>query len=145
MLCDALTYAQRNYKPKCVIDIATLTGGVVVALGSQAAGVFSNDEKLQEQLIAAGSRTHERLWPFPIWDDYDSLIKGDDSDIKNSGSRDAHAICGAIFLKQFIEKDTRWAHLDIAGVADVDKNGPYCPKGATGFGVRLLIDHLMNQ
>jgi len=142
VLCDALTYAQKKYAPRCIIDMATLTGGVVVALGKQAAGVFSNNDKLGEALVESGSRTHERLWPFPMWDDYFSLIKGDDSDIKNSGERAAHAICGAIFLKQFVDDKIPWAHIDIAGVGDIDADGPYCPKGATGFGVRLLVDWL---
>ncbi|MFH0982930.1 MAG: leucyl aminopeptidase, partial [Planctomycetota bacterium] len=142
VLCDALTYAQKKYAPRCLVDVATLTGGVVVALGRQAAGIFSNDEKLQEALIESGRRTHERLWPLPVWDDYLPLIKGDDGDLKNAGGRDAPAICGAIFLKQFVDPKIPWAHLDIAGVADVENDGPYCPKGATGFGVRLLVDWL---
>ena len=142
VLCDALTYAQKKYAPRCIIDLATLTGGVLVALGHQAAGIFCNDDKLQDALIESGRRTHERLWPLPMWDDYFSLIKGADSDLKNSGGRDAHAICGAIFLKQFVDEKVPWAHLDIAGMGDIDRDGPYCPKGATGFGVRLLVDWL---
>jgi leucyl aminopeptidase len=142
VLCDALTYAQKTYAPRCLIDVATLTGGVLVALGRHAAGVFANDEKLQEALIEAGRRTHERLWPLPMWDDYFTLIKGEDSDLKNSGGRDAQAVCGAVFLKQFVDAKVPWAHLDIAGVADIENDGPYCPKGATGFGVRLLLDWL---
>ncbi len=142
VLCDALTYAQKRYKPRCIIDLATLTGGVVVALGRQAAGIFSNNDKLRDGLIESGRRTHERLWPLPMWDDYFSAIKGDDSDLKNSGGRDAHAIIGAVFLKQFVDEKIPWAHLDIAGVGDLEKDDPYCPKGATGFGVRLLVDWL---
>ena len=142
VLCDALTYARKRYEPRCIIDLATLTGGVKVALGRQAAGIFCDDEKLRETLIESGRRTHERLWPLPMWDDYVSLIKGDDSDLKNSGGRDAHAVAGAVFLKQFVDDKVPWAHLDIAGVADIDTDGSYCPKGATGFGVRLLLDWL---
>jgi leucyl aminopeptidase len=106
VLCDAMTYAQRKYQPRAMIDLATLTGGVVVALGTVAAGVFSNDEKLQQALIDAGTQTHERLWPLPVWDEYLELLAGDDSDIKNSGSREAHGIQGGVFLKQFVEPGT---------------------------------------
>jgi leucyl aminopeptidase len=142
VLCDALTYAQRKYKPRCIVDLATLTGGVVVALGRHAAGVFSNDDTLREALLESGRRTHERLWPLPMWDDYFSMIKGEDSDMKNSGGREGHAIIGAVFLKQFLGDTVPWAHLDIAGVSDLDSDGFYCSKGATGFGVRLLVDWL---
>ncbi len=140
VLCDGLTYAQKKYKPRAIVDLATLTGGVVVALGNECAGIMSNDEALQQALVASGKEVHERLWPLPLWDEYFELLKGDDSDFKNSGSRYAHAIQGGIFLKQFVDSKVPWAHLDIAGVADIDRDAPYCPKGATGFGVRLLLD-----
>ena len=143
VLCDALTYAQKKYKPRCMIDMATLTGGVTVALGTEAAGIFCNNDSLQAALIDSGKRVHERLWPLPLWDEYFELIKGDDSDFKNSGGREAHASVGAIFLRQFVDEKTPWAHLDIAGVADVNKDKPYCPKGATGFGVRLVMDYIL--
>ena len=142
VLCDALTYAQKQYKPRAIIDLATLTGGVVVALGAHRAGVFCNNDKLQQALIESGDRTHERLWPLPIDDEYLEAIKGTDSDLKNSGGRGAHATLGAMFLKQFVDAKMPWAHLDIAGVADVEKDTDYCPRGATGFGVRLLADYL---
>ncbi len=142
VLCDALTYAQRHYQPRAIIDLATLTGGVVVALGNHRAGLFCNDERLQAALMASGDRTHELLWPMPLDDEYLEPIKGADGDLKNSAGREAHAVTGAMFLKQFIEPKTPWAHLDIAGVAHTDKDQPYCPKGATGFGVRLLADFL---
>ncbi|MCP4247113.1 MAG: leucyl aminopeptidase [bacterium] len=142
VLCDALTYAQRKYKPRAIIDLATLTGGVVVALGSRRGGLFCNHDALSDALYESGERTHERLWRLPIDDDYLEGIKGTDSDLRNSGGRDAHAVLGAMFLKQFIEPSTRWAHLDIAGVATTDKDQAYCPKGATGFGVRLLADYI---
>jgi leucyl aminopeptidase len=142
VLCDALTYVQQTYKPRLMIDLATLTGGVIVALGHLRAGIFSNNDSLSSALIAAGERTHELLWPLPLDDEYFELIKGDDSDMKNSGPRLAHATQGGIFLKQFVESGVPWAHLDIAGTADSDKDLPYSPKGATGFGVRLLIDYL---
>jgi leucyl aminopeptidase len=144
VLCDALVYAQKNYQPKAIIDLATLTGGVVVALGSIRAGLMANNDALADALTASGDRTHERLWRLPLDDDYLDLIKGDDSDLKNSGARKAHPIIGGIFLKQFVSEDIPWAHIDIAGVADTDKDIPYCPKGATGFGVRLLMDYLVS-
>ena len=142
VLADALTYAQKKYKPRALIDLATLTGGVVVALGRAMGGIFANDDDLRDRLMASGERTFERLWPLPIDDDYLESIKGDDCDIKNSGGREGHASIAAVFLKQFVDPKVPWAHLDIAGVADVDKNMPYCRKGATGFGVRLLCDYL---
>lgn len=142
VLCDALTYAQSTYTPQALIDLATLTGGVVVALGKLRAGILGNHQGLIQKLIESGERTHERLWQLPLDDDYFELIKGDDSDFKNSGAREAHATIGGIFLKQFVAEDVPWAHLDIAGVASIDKDQPYCQKGATGFGVRLLIDYL---
>ena len=143
VLADALSYACSNYRPRAVIDLATLTGGIVVALGSVRAGLMSNSDPLAEALFSAGERTHERLWRLPLDEDYFELIKGDDSDIKNSsGIRQAHPIVGGIFLKQFVPDEVPWAHLDIAGPATTDKDLPYCPKGATGFGVRLVLDYL---
>ena len=115
---------------------------MAVALGTRRAGLFCSHEPLRDALIASGGRTHELLWPLPMDDEYLEPLKGTDSDLKNSGGRDAHAICGAIFLKQFVDEKVPWAHLDIAGMGDIDRDGPYCPKGATGFGVRLLVDWL---
>jgi leucyl aminopeptidase len=139
VLADALTYAQQTYQPRAIIDLATLTGGIVTALGRVRAGIFSNNDALSEQLIGAGEQTHERLWRMPLDDDYLKSIKGDDADLKNSGGREGHPIMGGIFLKQFVSDDIPWAHLDIAGVADTPKDLPYSPKGATGFGVRLIV------
>ncbi len=144
VLADALTFAQQRYKPKTIIDLATLTGGVVVSLGSVRAGLFANDDKLAEQLLSAGDRVYERLWRLPLDEEYGESIKGDDSDLKNSAGRAGHAPIAANFLMQFIQKNIAWAHLDIAGTADCEKALPYCPKGATGFGVRLLIEYLRN-
>lgn len=142
VLCDALAYAQ-NFHPRVMIDLATLTGGVVTALGSTRAGLFSNNDQLADALFSAGESTHERLWQLPLDDEYFDLIKSDDADIKNSaGNPKAHPIVGGIFLKQFVDDETPWAHLDIAGVSDWDKDMPYCPKGASGFGVRLLVEYL---
>ena len=144
VLADALTYTQQTYGPRAVIDLATLTGGVITALGSVRAGIMSNDEALSQALIAAGENTYERLWPLPLDEEYFEQIKGDDSDIKNSGGRKAHPVIGGMFLKQFVSDSTPWAHLDIAGVGDAEKDLPYCPKGATGFGVRLLLEYIQS-
>jgi leucyl aminopeptidase len=143
VLCDSLTYAQRHYQPRVMIDLATLTSGIVTALGNVRAGLFSNNEVLVEALFNSGERTHERLWRMPLDGDYFELIRGDDSDLRNStGLTTASPIVGGIFLKQFVSDDTPWAHIDIAGVAKAKVDLPYCPKGATGFGVRLLVDYL---
>jgi leucyl aminopeptidase len=144
VLADALTYAQKTYKSSAIINLATLTGGVLVALGRVRAGMMANNDELAEKLFAAGEATHERLWRLPLDEDYLTQIKGDDADLKNSGGREAHSIIGGIFLKEFIEDTTDWAHLDIAAVADLPKDTPYAPKGATGFGIRLLIHYLEN-
>jgi leucyl aminopeptidase len=142
VLADALAYAQKFYHPLAMIDLATLTGGVVTALGRVRAGILSNNDALANNLLASGERTHELLWRLPLDEEYDRQITGDDADIKNSGGREASPVIGGIFLKQFVNAEVPWAHLDIAGVADIDKDQPYAPKGATGFGVRLLIDFL---
>jgi len=144
VLADSLTYAQQKFQSRAIIDLATLTGGVVVALGRNRAGLMSNDDRLAQQLFNAGEPTSEKLWRLPLDDEYFKLIKGDDADIKNSGGREGHAILGGMFLKQFINEGNAWAHLDIAGMADSPKDLPYCPKGGTGFGVRLLIQFLEN-
>ncbi len=148
ILADALTYAQQKLKPTTLIDLATLTGGVGVALGKVAAGLMSNDDALAADLGEAGRRTHERLWRLPLWDDYRELIKSTEADIKNSagaGKRDAHAIVGGMFLKEFIADDLPWAHLDIAAVATDENGSAPGGKGATGFGVRLLIEFLRRR
>ena len=143
VLCDALAYSQKTFHPRVMIDLATLTGGVVTALGSSRAGLFTNHDPLADALFAAGESTHERFWQLPLDDEYFDLIKSDDADRKNSaGNPKAHPIVGGIFLKQFVDDETPWAHLDIAGVSDWDKDMPYCPKGASGFGVRLLVEYL---
>ena len=142
VLADALTYTQSNYQPRAVIDLATLTGGVVTALGRVRAGIMGNNPALIQSLISSGEETSEKLWQLPLDDEYLQQTKGDDADLKNSGGREGHAIMGGIFLKQFVDDAVPWAHLDIAGVADIPKDLPYQPKGATGFGVRLLLDYL---
>ncbi|MEZ0396507.1 MAG: leucyl aminopeptidase [Anaerolineales bacterium] len=142
VLADALAYAQQTYRPRLMIDIATLTGGVITALGSVRAGLMSNNDALAADLLAAGERTHERLWRLPLDEDYFEQIKGDDADIKNSGGSKASPVIGGMFLKQFVADETPWAHLDIAGMMNFDKDSAYCVKGASGFGVRLLLDYL---
>ncbi len=143
VLADALWYAQRKLAPTELIDLATLTGGVRVALGTAAAGLMSNNDELAGALGEAGRKVHERLWRLPLWDDYRELIKSTEADIKNSaGKRDAHAIVGGMFLREFVEPKTPWAHIDIAAVISADANGGVTGKGATGFGVRLLVEYL---
>ena len=146
VLADALWYAQEQFKPAALIDFATLTGGVRAALGTAAAGLMSTDDDLAGQLEECGRVTHERLWRLPLWDDYRELIKGTDSDIRNSsGKRDAHCIVGGMFLKEFIKNETPWAHIDIAAVANSDSNNGPTGKGATGFGVRLIVELLRRR
>jgi leucyl aminopeptidase len=142
VLADALTYAERTFQPRAMVDIATLTGAVVVALGSIRAGLLSTSDELAEALFKSGEKTFERLWRLPLDEEYFDQIKGDDSDMKNSGVRKAGTIIGGTFLKQFVTEATPWAHLDVAGVMDSDKEMPYCPKGGMGFGVRLFLDYL---
>ena len=140
VLCDALHYAQR-YRPAALIDIATLTGACVVALGTFASGLMGNDAGLVRALKKAGETSGERLWELPLWDEYGELMKSDIADLKNAGGPTAGTISAAWFLKQFAGKG-KWAHLDIAGTAWEEKGRPYLPKGATGVGVRLLVEYL---
>ncbi len=140
ILADALTYASR-YKPDLVIDLATLTGHVVVGLGSYATGMMGNDDAMMEKLKQAGERTYERVWQLPMFDEYEKLNKSDVADVKNSGGRPAGTITAAFFLKQFIGP-YKWIHLDIAGTAILEESLDYIPKGASGVGVRLLVDFL---
>ena len=138
VLADALSYAHR-LKPDAVLDLATLTGAVVIALGSQCGGIMGNDEALLEFVRESGERTGERLWPLPTWPEYKELLRSDVADMKNSAGREAGTIAGAMFLGQFAN-GYKWCHLDIAGVAWNDRDKPYAPKGSAGFGVRLLVD-----
>ncbi len=143
ILCDALHFALK-FKPSVMIDLATLTGACVVALGHEASGLMGNNQRLVDALKGSGERCGERLWPLPLWDEYGEVMKSDIADLKNAGSRDGGSITAGWFLKQFVGK-TAWAHLDIAGTAWGDKARPYCPKGATGVGVRLLIEFLQGR
>jgi len=136
---------QQKHNPQLIIDLATLTGAIVVALGEEYAGLFSNDDKLSKKLFKAGEKTDEKLWRFPLGSAYDKMLDSPIADMQNiSAGRGAGSITAAQFLQRFIENDTPWAHLDIAGVAWTKKAKGVCPKGATGFGVRLL-DKFVND
>ena len=138
ILADALSYAQR-YKPRAIVDAATLTGACVIALGHEAIGLMGNDDALIEEVRAAGERTGERCWPLPLWDEYRRQIDSDYADLKNSGGRPAGTITAGWFLKEFVG-DVPWAHLDIAGTAYGDNPRPYHRKGSTGVPTRLFVD-----
>ncbi len=145
ILADALGYVSKEYKPTRIIDLATLTGAVVVALGDLCAGVMGNNDELYSKLEQASKKTNERIWKLPMFAEYDDEIKSDIADIKNLGtsgnSRNAGPITGAVFLKQFVN-NIKWAHLDIAGTAWLDKPRYYSPKMATGYGLRLLVQFI---
>ena len=143
ILADALTYAGR-YNPAAIIDLATLTGACVIALGDNLAGMFVTDAALKEELLSASDATGEEVWELPLWEEYNELIKSDVADIKNTGGRAGGAITAALLLKRFVS-DYPWAHLDIAGPALLSKDKPYIPKGASGVGVRLLVQFLMDR
>ena len=137
ILADAIWYVQDRFKPSAIIDLATLTGAIIVGLGHHNAGLYATDDALADGLIAAGKAVGETLWRMPLGDDYDQQIKSDIADMKNVGGRDGGSITGAQFIKGFTN-NVPWAHLDIAGVAWSSKAKPTVPKGGTGFGVRLL-------
>ncbi len=137
VLADALWYCQQRFKPQCMIDLATLTGAIIVSLGSEHAGLFSNNEELAEKLIASGKYIGEKLWRMPLADAYDKMIDTDSADVKNIGGREAGSITAAQFLQRFVN-GVPWAHLDIAGTTWSKKDAPTVPKGATAFGLRLL-------
>ncbi len=140
ILADAMAYARKTFKPDVMIDLATLTGACVVALGEKIAGVFSPDDALAEAIVESGNATTERCWRMPLPEDYAELIKSDVADISNMPvSRYGGAITAALFLSEFAG-DTRWAHVDIAGPAYTKKATEYCGPGGTGFGVRLICD-----
>jgi len=143
ILCDALSYVRR-FKPAAVIDAATLTGAVVVALGHHAIGMMGNDEPLLAEVRDAGERAGERCWPLPLWDDYRELLKSDVADLKNSGGRAAGTISGAWFLREFVE-GFPWVHLDIAGTAYLEGEGVSHAKGPTAIGVRLFTEFLLKR
>jgi len=143
ILCDALSYARR-FSPAAVVDIATLTGAIVVALGNSTTGVMGTDEPLLAELRAAGDRADERVWPLPLHDDYRDLMKSDIADVKNAGGRGAGSITAGWFLREFVE-GYPWAHLDIAGTAYSDREDATRVKGPTGIGVRLFSEFVLGR
>lgn len=142
ILADALAYTVKNLSPTRVIDIATLTGAIEVALGSEASGVMGTDDQLVQDLVSAGNNVFERLWRMPLFDEYKERLKSDIADLKSWNGRPAGANVAATFLQQFVGDTVPWAHIDIAATAYVSEAGKYFPKGGTGFGVRLLIEFL---
>jgi len=140
ILSDALAYSLR-YQPKAIIDLATLTGACVIALGDYVAGLFGNDDLLLKRIEEASAKTGEEVWRLPLWDEYFEYLKSDVADFRNVGTRSGGAIIGAIFLSKFVGK-IPWVHLDIAGPASIEKERPYIPRGGTGAGVRLLMQLL---
>jgi leucyl aminopeptidase len=137
VLADVIWFCQEKYEPRCMIDLATLTGAIIISLGHEHAGLFSNDEDLAAKLLAAGSASGEKLWRMPLGKEYDKMLKSDIADMKNIGGRPGGAITAAQFIARFVNEKP-WAHLDIAGTAWASKDIATVPKGATGFGVRLL-------
>ncbi len=138
VLGDVLWYCQEKFKPHTIIDLATLTGAIIISLGHENAGLFSNDDALSERLIAAGAAVGEPVWRMPLDEAYDKQIDSDIADMKNVGGREGGAITAAQFLQRFVKEGVGWAHLDIAGVTWSKKDAPVVPKGGTAFGVRLL-------
>ncbi|MBU8539113.1 leucyl aminopeptidase [Falsiroseomonas tokyonensis] len=141
VLADVLWYCQERFEPRCMIDLATLTGAIIVALGHEHAGLFSNDDALAQRILAAANLTGEGAWRMPLGEAYDKAIRSDIADMKNVGGRPAGAVTAAQFIQRFINTKNGpmpWAHLDIAGTAWTNKDHPTTPKGATAYGVRLL-------
>jgi len=142
VLCDVLTWVQREFKPSRIVDLATLTGAMIIALGHEHGGLFANDDKLADDLLEAGKAVEDKLWRFPLTAAYDKLLNSPIADMQNIGPRGAGSITAAQFLQRFIENDTPWAHLDIAGMVWADKPGHTWAKGATGYGTRLLDEFI---
>ena len=146
VLCDCITWVQQEYQPTAIVDLATLTGAIIVSLGHEQAGIFSNDDALAGKLIAAGDVSGDKLWRMPLGAAYDKLIDSPIADMKNVGPREGGSITAAQFIQRYVDKGRPWAHLDIAGMAWSNKPGQTWDKGATGYGVRLLDryvrDHL---
>jgi len=145
VLCDVLTWVQREYKPAAIVDLATLTGAIIISLGHEHAGMFANDDDLAAALDAAGKASGDKLWRFPIGPAYDKMIDSPIADMKNVGPRYGGSITAAQFLQRYIAKGTPWAHLDIAGTVWTDKPGTTWDKGASGFGVRLLDRYVRDR
>jgi leucyl aminopeptidase len=142
VLADAVTYVQRNFKPATVIDLATLTGAILVSLGHEWAGLFSNNDELAGELLKVGADSGDKLWRMPLAEPFDRLIDSPIADMKNVGPREGGSITAAQFIQRFIENGVKWAHIDMAGKAWADKASATADKGATGFGVRLLDEYV---
>ena len=142
VLADAVTYVQRNFKPGTIIDLATLTGAILISLGHEWAGLFSNNDKLASNLIQVGEDSGDKLWRMPLGEPFDRLIDSPIADMKNVGPREGGSITAAQFIQRFIDDGVKWAHVDMAGKAWTDKPGSTYDKGATGFGVRLLDEYV---
>ncbi|MEJ0035571.1 MAG: leucyl aminopeptidase [Gammaproteobacteria bacterium] len=138
VLCDILWYAQERYKPRVIVDMATLTGAIVIALGQEYAGLFCNDGPLASQLIAAGERTGDRLWQYPMGEAYDKHLNSLIADMRNLGPNEGRSIIAAQFIKRFVQPGVAWAHVDFGGMVWAEQDTALSPQGATGFGVRLL-------
>jgi len=145
VLADAISYTQMYLNPTRMIDLATLTGAIVVALGEEMSGLFCNNKKLTEALIAAGDKTEELLWHMPLYDKYKEKLKSPIADMKNSAGRPGGSITAALFLEAFVKEGMPWAHLDIAGTAYLEQPKGYNPTHATGVGIRLLIEFLSHE
>lgn len=143
VLADALTLIQ-EYKPETVIDAATLTGSIIVALGNKLIGMFGNDEEVQEKIFQIGERTYERAWKMPIYEEHEESLKSEFADLKNVGNKVGDASNAAAFLKSFVREKTKWAHLDLAAAALSEKRDYYWPTLGTGKGVRLLVEYFKN-
>jgi leucyl aminopeptidase len=147
ILADAIAYGISKFEPKEIIDLATLTGAAIIALGANVAALIGSNEKLKAKLLQASEKTGERIWELPLFEEYNEQIKSSVADLKNIGGRPGGAITAAAFLSNFTN-DVPWVHLDIAGTAwtqDGTYDKSYNPKGATGFGVRTVIKYLMDQ
>ncbi|MFN5904226.1 MAG: leucyl aminopeptidase, partial [Novosphingobium sp.] len=138
VLCDAITWVQKEYAPNAIVDLATLTGAMIISLGNEHGGIFANDDELASKLIAAGEATGDKLWRMPLGPAYDKLIDSPIADMKNVGPREGGSITAAQFILRYVDKGTPWAHLDIAGMVWASKPGQTWDKGATGYGVRIL-------
>ena len=145
VLCDAMTWAQKQFKPAALVDIATLTGAMIISLGHEHGGLFANDDGLADDLLAAGKASGDKLWRFPLSPAYDKLLDSQIADMKNVGPRWGGSITAAQYLQRFVNDGTPWAHLDIAGMVWADKPGATWDKGATGFGVRLIDRYVRDK
>jgi leucyl aminopeptidase len=142
VLADAITYVQKTYRPSTIVDFATLTGAILISLGHEWAGLFSNNEELASQLLRIGEDSGDRLWRMPLAEPFDRLIDSPIADVKNVGPREGGSITAAQFIQRFVDEGIRWAHVDMAGKAWSDKAGTTYDKGATGYGVRLIDQYV---